>query len=326
MTQARRTGDGLLTRRECLAAAGSLAMGTRTGAEGIEMTGRKPASEAELEYWLRVMAVDHHYSRREMAVALGQSPHAVGALLRTHGAALRRDPAPEPLRVLPYPGGRHPRLGFLDGAVNPQRDTKVSIFTPWDPASYVVVDTPEAIWANGELIYLAHTHVETRWTRQRIALPELEWERRQDRSYVLDRPLPDGVRFASWVRPGPDRVRMELTLHNGSDRQLRDLRVQVCVMLGYCTGFAGQTGDNKRQEGACIAAHDVSGRHWVLTAWQPLHRTWNNPPCPCIHSDPVFPDCPPGGRRRVRGVLAFHEGKDHHEAMASLRADPWLSA
>lgn len=27
------------------------------------------------------------------------------------------------LRLLPYPGGRHPRIGFLDGAIDPQRDT-----------------------------------------------------------------------------------------------------------------------------------------------------------------------------------------------------------
>jgi hypothetical protein len=52
------------------------------------------------------------------------------------------------LFVLPYPGGRHPRIGFLDGAVNPQRETKISVSTPWDEQSYVVVDLPEAIWSN----------------------------------------------------------------------------------------------------------------------------------------------------------------------------------
>jgi hypothetical protein len=34
-------------------------------------------------------------------------------------------------RVLPYPGGRHPRVGFLDGAIDPQRGTKASVFAPW---------------------------------------------------------------------------------------------------------------------------------------------------------------------------------------------------
>src|SRR5438034_10143039 len=89
-------------------------------------------------------------------------------------------PAGAPLLVLPYPGGRHPRIGFLEGAIDPQRETKFSIFTPWDPASYVVVDLPEAIWSNLGLLYLAHTHVPTVWTRQGVALDPLEWSIRED--------------------------------------------------------------------------------------------------------------------------------------------------
>ena len=76
------------------------------------------------------------------------------------------------LKVLPYPGGRHPRIGFLDGAIRPQRETKFSAFLPWDLSQYVVVDVPEAIWVKSgegrELLYLAHTHVPTMWSRQGI--------------------------------------------------------------------------------------------------------------------------------------------------------------
>ncbi len=43
-----------------------------------------------------------------------------------------RRKAGEPLLVRPYPGGRHPRIGFLEGAVEPQRETKVSVCSPWD--------------------------------------------------------------------------------------------------------------------------------------------------------------------------------------------------
>ena len=64
--------------------------------------------------------------------------------------------------------GRHPRIGFLDGAIRPQRETKISVFTPWDPHSYVVVDVPEAIWSNLGLTYLAHTHIDTVWTKKKI--------------------------------------------------------------------------------------------------------------------------------------------------------------
>ena len=81
------------------------------------------------------------------------------------------------LFVLPYPGGRHPRIGFLEGAINPQRETKFSVFTPWDPNSYAVIDLPEAIWSNLGLTYLAHTHIDTIWTAQKIELEKLEWNR-----------------------------------------------------------------------------------------------------------------------------------------------------
>ena len=74
----------------------------------------------------------------------------------------------DPLRVLPYPGGRHPRTGFRDGAIRPQRETKASVFAPWPGGGYAVADVPEAVWfepaeKKPELLYLAHTHVPTTW-------------------------------------------------------------------------------------------------------------------------------------------------------------------
>src|SRR5262249_12143643 len=131
-------------------------------------------------------------------------------------------PADAPLLVLPYPGGRHPRIGFRDGAVRPQRETKVSVFTPWDEASYVVADVPEATWCQHGLLYLAHTHVPTVWTRQKIDLEPLEWERQADGVLAIARKLPNGVSFGARVVPGKDGVRMELWLTNGSKEKLTD--------------------------------------------------------------------------------------------------------
>ena len=31
---------------------------------------------------------------------------------------------------------------------------------------------------------------------------------------------------------------------------------------------------------------------------------------PCLHADPVVPDCPPGEFRAVRGWVSFYEGTD----------------
>src|SRR5690349_25051461 len=105
----------------------------------------------------------HHYGDEEIAAATGLSLQEItDARSRFDLSPNNRPerPAGAPLLVLPYPGGRHPRIQFLDGAVDPQRETKISVFTPWDPFSYVVADIPEAIWSNLGLTYLAHTHVD----------------------------------------------------------------------------------------------------------------------------------------------------------------------
>src|SRR6185295_6127527 len=110
------------------------------------------------------------------------------------------------------------------GAVDPQRETKASVFTPWDPTSYVVVDVPEAIFANLGLTYLAHTHVPTIWTKQNIELEPLEWHRRADGAFDIERKLPNGIAFGAKVMPAREAVRMELWLTNGTKETLSDLR------------------------------------------------------------------------------------------------------
>lgn len=298
-----------------------------------ETQGRRPPSDGDLQYWLRNMLSFHRYSLEEAAHANSMTPDETAAACRRFGIDPTR-PAPldagERVLVLPYPGGRHPRIGFLDGAVRPQRETKVSVFTPWQPADraradYVVVDVPEAIWSNLGLTYLAHTHVPTLWTKQGIELPPLEWERRDDGAYWLARELPNRIRFTSLVVPRADHVEMEMTLTNGTEETLTDLRVQNCVMLKGAAGFAQQTNDNKQTAAPYIACRHESGRKWIITAWKPNHRAWANPPCPCLHSDPRFPDCAPGETQVVRGWLSFHEGEDVDGEIARIeRLEWWL--
>ena len=116
--------------------------------------------------------------------------------------------------------------------------------------------------------------------------------------------MPNGIVIGAKVVPGTDAVRMELSLYNGTDQTLTGLRVQNCVMLKAATGFHGQTNHNKLFEAPFVAVRDDSGKRWIVTAWEPCQRAWGNAPCPCLHSDPQFPDCPPGETRRVLG-LAF---------------------
>jgi hypothetical protein len=290
---------------------------------------RRPQTEAELKYWLENMVRHHRFDIDEVRAATGLSADEVAAALKKFGIApgdAPRRPAGAPLFVLPYPGGRHPRIGFLDGAVRPQRETKVSVFTPWDSASYVVVDVPEAIWSQHGLLYLAHTHVPTVWTKKGVELEPLEWNRREDGSFDIERKLPNGVAFGAKVVPTREAVRMELWLTNGTPERLSDLRVQNCVMLKGASGFAKQTNANKVFSGAYVACKSDDGRRWVITAWDPLHRAWANPPCPCLHSDPKFPDCDPGETKRLRGWLSFYEGTDLEAEIRRIDQTGWRAA
>ncbi len=291
------------------------------------LEGRPPTTDVELRDWLTNMA-QHRFSREEICRALGMSLDEVAeAMQRLEPPS----PAPrgptEPLLALPYPGGRHPRLGFLDGAVMPQRETKVSVFTPWgnanEEASYVVVDVPEAVFSNLGLLYLAHTHVPTLWDKQGVQLARMEWTRHDDGSLSLQRTLPNGVVLASHVTPARDHVSMEMSLTNGTSEPLTGLRVQNCVMLGYAPGFDAQNNDTKRFEAPYAVAGNQEGNRWIITAWDPIQRCWGNPPCPCLHADPQFPDCPPGQTVRVRGWLSFYEGTDIASELRRIDGTNW---
>jgi Zn-dependent protease len=286
---------------------------------------RTPADDNELKMWLDNMVWFHHFTTSEIAAATGLTdPQIESALdrLGIHGGRRPVRPSGSPLLVLPYPGGRHPRIGFLDGAIDPQRETKISVFTPWDADSYVVVDVPEAIWSNLGLTYLAHTHIDTVWTKRGIELDRLEWAREGDKLSV-ERRLPNGIRFGARIDPRPGEVRMELWLKNGTEQPLVDLRVQNCVMLKGAKGFSAQTNENKSIHAPYVAVHDESKRRWIITAWEPCDRPWANAPCPCLHSDPKFPDCAPGETVRVRGWLSFLDGPDLEAEVKRIEATGW---
>jgi hypothetical protein len=290
--------------------------------------GRRPRTDAERKAWLENMVWHHRFTTEEIQSATGLTPDEIAAAIERFDIRPENRPARQPgapLLVLPYPGGRHPRIGFLDGAVNPQRETKVSVFTPWDEASYVVLDIPEAIWSNLGLTYLAHTHAAapTIWSKQGVVLERTEWTRHEDGSLTMERTLPNGIRFGTKVVPKADHVEMEEWLTNGTDAPLSKLIVQNCVMLKGARGFEAQTNDNKLLKKPYVACRSDKGDKWIVTAWEPCHRPWANPPCPCLHSDPKFPDCEPGETVRVRGWLSFYEGDDIEAELERIAESGW---
>ncbi|MGI9244364.1 MAG: CehA/McbA family metallohydrolase, partial [Verrucomicrobiales bacterium] len=286
---------------------------------------RTPSDEVERKRWLENMVGWHGFSPFEVQAATGIGLPSVGSELENHGiVAGSRPGGGDGITVLPYPGGRHPRMGFLDGALAPQRETKLSVFAPWDESGYVVVDLPEALWSNLGLTYLGHTHIPTIWDQQGDALPRQEWRREAGGAFSAERELPNGIVFGARAAPSGQDLQMELWVENGSAHQLSDLRAQVCAMLKGLPGFNAQTGTNKLLRGNVAAVHDRSGKRWVLLAWAPCHRAWQNPPVPCLHSDPKFPDCAPGERVAAKGILRFYEGADIEAELSRLLASDWL--
>ncbi|MCE9524461.1 MAG: polysaccharide deacetylase family protein [Planctomycetales bacterium] len=288
---------------------------------------RKPKNEDDLRYWLQNMH-DHGFTHVEMSAATGLSVKEVKAGIETYVNSGDERKAGSAIQVLPYPGGRHPRIGFLEGAIRPQREIKVSVFAPWKDGGYAVADVPEAIWVQTgdkprELLYLAHTHVPTIWDKQNITLEPLEWQREKNGSLKMERKLTNGVVFGTQVKPTPTEVRLEMWLTNGTREPLKGLLVQNCVMLKSLRGFEQQTADNKVIQKPYVACKNPAGDKWIISAWEPCVRPWGNPPCPCLHSDPQFPDCNPGQTVHLRGWLSFYEGKDLATELKRIDATKW---
>jgi hypothetical protein len=284
------------------------------------IAGRRPADDKGLKFWLETAAA-HRFTAAETSAALGLSEAEISAAQKRLGVTLENiQPRgkDDPLLVLPYPGGRHPRIGFLDGAVNPQRETKVSVFAPWKDGGYAVADIPEAIWhetsAGRKLLYLAHTHVPTIWDEQKINLEPLEWTNvglNGKIAWQVERTLPNQVVFGTIVIPKPDHVAMGMWIVNGTKETLRGLVVQNCVMLKGLAGFDQQTNDNKLLKKPFVACHNADKTRWIITAWVPCHR-------PC-----KFPDCEPGQTVRIAGWLSFYEGTDIDAELARIDALDW---
>jgi hypothetical protein len=287
---------------------------------------RPPISEADEQFWLENMAIWHQYSLLEMSQVLGKSPEEIRMLLSKY-RTLEMEPLSvrptERLAVMPYPGGRHPRRGFLDGAIAPQRETKFSLFTPWSDRSYIVADVPEAVFSNLGLTYLAHTHIPTIWDEQGKSIPAQEWERNENGILKSHRSLPNGISFDVTVVPNRDHVRMELALVNGTDALLTGLRVQHCMMLAHAEEFQKDSNDNKIFHGDYGLVHNPEKNRWLITSWKPLGRAWGNPPVPCLHADPIMPDCPPGETTRTQGWLSFYEGEDWQGELKRIEDLRW---
>ena len=74
-----------------------------------------------------------------------------------------------------------------------------------------------------------------------------------------------------------------------------------------------------------LALRSADADRWLITAWDPCFRVWANSDCPCLHSDPQFPDCAPGQTQRLTGWFSFYEGEDIHAELDRIDKLAWTS-
>ena len=314
-----------------IAAAGFLRAAESSNEESAETdvpNYRRPASADELRYWLENMVWYHRFTVEEITSATGMTADEVRNALaqfdiRNDNRPSRDTDRQNKLLLLPYPGGRHPRVGHRIAAIRPQRETKISVFTPWDADSYVVLDVPEAISFHLGVLYLAHTHVPTYWTEQNIELERLEWTRNADGSLEIERQLPNGVSFRSHVASASHGVKMVFSLTNGTDEKLTKLRMEPCAMLKGAKGFEQQTNENKILQKPFVACRSAEDDRWIITAWDECRAVGAVWKCPCMHSSPPIWVCEPGETVQTRGWLTFYEGTDIQAEFRRLEKVLW---
>lgn len=293
---------------------------------GIDLAPEVAATRQDLPFWLANMIRDHGYTLDEAAPVCGfWNTNELQEFIAKQELDLSPAPPPDPaapVKVLPYPGGRHPRIGFLEGAVGPMRGTKISVFSPWPDGGYVVVDLPEAIFSNLGLLYLAHTHVPTIWNTKHVAIENVDWKPSAAGGWENAWRLPNNIRFGATVTPGVGRADFALWLENGTEEALTELRTQICAMLKGAPGFTAQSETGRTlEDGVAALQSAANGNRWILIAFEQHKRVWGNTKVPCLHSDPVLPDAAPGQRVEVKGRLWFYEGADVAAEIAKANAE-----
>ena len=272
------------------------------------LTTEQEATRENLEYWVDNMRRFHDFTWEEVSDVTGYEVDEIKEIAKGFGKPIQ--PKDDVVTILPYPGGRHPRIGFLEGMIDPMRGTKLSIFLPWDKSQYAILDLPEALFCQLGVTFLGHTHVPTIWDNQKVSIENSDWSVTESGVYENSWKLPNGMDIGVSVTPLRDSVEMEMVVHNGSEVDMEFINGQVCIMLKGAKEFDLQTKDNKVLTDTVAAVQSENEDRWILTQWDQLRRTWGNDNCPCLHFDPIMDPCKAGETVRVKGRIWFHEGKE----------------
>lgn len=210
----------------------------------------------------------------------------------------------------------------------------------WPSQDYLWIDLPEAIFTRQGLLFLSHVNPQfpVKYPRP----PAVLW-REVPGGLAYDRRLPSGLSFSALVVKAERAVDIELSMKNGSDAPLNDIRLQTCVFLRAAREFAAVTADNKlvhvpgrgwtpffealkhgSEEGSIRlgwrSGPKIADQPVILTTSAEAKRlaafTWGadtyslvcNPYHPCMHADPALPDLEPGAAAKIKGKVIFFEG------------------
>jgi len=261
------------------------------------------------DFWIENMQ-KHGYSLKEMKQVCGLPEDSISnRIKRMEISEVQK--ITDRILVLPYPGGRHPRIGFHDGMLSPMRGTKASTFLPWNPEQYLVLDLPEAVFTQFGLTFLGHKHIPTIFDRQRISIKNRDWTIHPDGKLSNQWELPNHMVIGAEIVPAREDIDLALWLYNGTeDTTFTDLQTQVCIMFKGAENFDILTNENKVFQSPVAVVLSEKADHYILTAWNRCSNAWGNPDCPCMHADPIFPDCNPGDTVRITGKIWFYGGED----------------
>ncbi len=206
-------------------------------------------------------------------------------------------------RVAPFPGLEHPRVGFQEGAIAPRRGTKAMAFLPWDPDSFVIIDVPEVIFSGRRILHMSHTDQPSIWDERNMVIEDRDWIRNGE---ALESKwiMPDTLDYGARVTPAANNaIDLELWITNKSNETFTQLRLMSCILLKWAKGLNELTAANKELTKTYARVSDAG--HSVTIEWENAGRTWGNPKIPCMHCDPLIPDCKPGETVRAHGKLTF---------------------
>ncbi len=216
------------------------------------------------------------------------------------------------------------------------------ISPPWESQEYVWFDFPEAIWEDGSLLYLGH--IDKRFPTRFPTEKSAPWIKTEN-GISYEQILPNGVSFGGEISKQEKNIAgLSLWITNGSNKELKNVKMLTCVFLDGIKEFNENTNANKYvhtpekgwipfpeaeslapvengfrvgwlEEGkevsdlpVVVTKSKTEGHFLAFTWFANTYSFVGNPDHPCVHADPVFNNLNPGATQTINGELIFFEG------------------